>query len=312
MHKKIYYIFFAILINGCASTPQSVQEYRSGLKSRIVDGYQMAYVDKGNQNGDVIVLLHGMPTSSYLYRNIINGLTENNFRVIAPDFIGFGGSDKPQTQEAYSLENQAKRMKLFLQAIKVSKAHFVVHDMGGLIAWEMMTKDPDIFKSLLVLNSTAYTQGFNPPSEMQMMAGLMGGAMAFMMESRLMGPSLIKSFLSDYMSHSERLSQEDIDQYWWPIHEGATYPMRFIAKNFNNIISRFPVYQEQLRNFDKPVLILWGEQDQVLNYKDISTQLQQDLRIPPNKIASIQDSGHFIQEDAPEAVVKKILELTQL
>lgn len=311
MHKTLLYFFIVIFLNGCATTPQPIIGYRASLKSQIVDGYNITYVDKGSQDSEVIVLLHGMPTSSYLYRNIVNPLAEKGFRVIAPDFVGFGGSDKPEDAKVYTLESQAARMQKFLHALNVSKAHFVVHDMGGLIAWEMMITDPDIFKSLLVLNSTAYVQGFNPPSEMKMMGGFMGGTMAFMMESRLMGPSLMEKFLSDYMAHEERLSKEDLDQYWWPVHEGATYPMRFVAENFDNITSKFPVYQEQLRKFDKPAFLLWGEKDQVLNFKEISAQFQKDLRIPQNEISSVQDSGHFIQEDAPQVVVEKVLELTQ-
>lgn len=311
MYKIMPYVFVTIFLNGCATIPHSVQQYRSALKSQMVDGLNMTYVDKGDQNGDVIVLLHGLPTSSYLYRNIVNPLAEKGFRVIAPDYIGFGASDKPEDEGIYKLESQASRLKNFLTILNISQAHFVVHDMDGLIAWEMMVKEPDIFKSLLVLNSTAYVQGFTPPSEMKMMGGFMGGAMAYMMESRLIGPSLMKKFLSDYTAHSERLSREDIDQFWWPLHEGATYPMRFVAKNFDNIISRFPIYQEQLRKFDKPVFVLWGEKDQVLNFKAISAQFKRDLRIPENQVFSVHDSGHFIQEDAPEVIVENILELTK-
>lgn len=271
----------------------------------------MTYVDKGPQDGEVIVLLHGIPTSSYLYRNIINPLAEKGFRVIAPDYIGFGGSDKPEDEDVYKIENQADRAIRFLHSLEIPKAHFVVHDMGGLIAWEMMIKNSDIFQSLLILNSTAYEQGFNPPSEMNMMGGIMGGPMAFMMESRLIGPFLMETFLSDYMVHSERLSQEDIDQFWWPAHEGTTYPMRYIARNFDNIVSQFPVYQEQLKKFNKPTFVLWGEKDRVLNFEQISAQLQRDLRIPQNQISSVQDAGHFIQEDASQIIVEKVFELTQ-
>lgn len=311
MYKKITCLFVIFLSIGCTTIPKSVEEYRTTLKSKKVDGYNMTYVDKGPQDGDVIVLLHGIPTSSYLYRNIINPLAEKGFRVIAPDYIGFGGSDKPEDEDVYKIENQADRTIRFLHSLEIPKAHFVVHDMGGLIAWEMMTKNSDIFQSLLILNSTAYAQGFNPPSEMRMMGGVMGGVMASMMESRLVGPFLMEKFLSDYMVHSERLSKEDIEQFWWPAHEGTTYPMRYIAKNFDNIISQFPVYQEQLKKFDKPTFVLWGEKDRVLNFEQISAQLQRDLRIPQNQISSVQDAGHFIQEDASQIIVEKVFELTQ-
>lgn len=311
MYKKITCLFVIFLSIGCTTIPKSVEEYRTTLKSKKVDGYNMTYIDKGPQDGDVIVLLHGIPTSSYLYRNIINPLAEKGFRVIAPDYIGFGGSDKPEDGDVYKIENQADRTIRFLHSLEIPKAHFVVHDMGGLIAWEMMTKNSDIFQSLLILNSTAYAQGFNPPSEMRMMGGVMGGVMASMMESRLVGPFLMEKFLSDYMVHSERLSKEDIEQFWWPAHEGTTYPMRYIAKNFDNIISQFPVYQEQLKKFDKPTFVLWGEKDRVLNFEQISAQLQRDLRIPQNQISSVQDAGHFIQEDASQIIVEKVFELTQ-
>ena len=312
MYKKIIYLLVILLSTGCTTIPKSVKDYRATLKSEKVDGYNMTYVDKGPQDGEVIVLLHGIPTSSYLYRNIVTPLTQKGFRVVAPDYIGFGGSDKPDNGDVYKFENQADRTIRLLNSLKIPKAHFVVHDMGGLIAWEMMKKNSDIFQSLLILNTTAYADGFNPPSEMKMMGGVMGSVMSSMMENSLTGPFLMEKFLSDYMVHSERLSKDDIDQFWWPAHEGTTYPMRYIAKDFDNITSKFPAYQRQLKKFDKPTFVLWGEKDRVLNFEKISAQLQKDLRIPQNQISSVKDAGHFIQEDASQIIVEKIFEITQI
>jgi len=298
-----------MLLFGCASIPDNVDVYRKTLDYAKVDEYKLAYVDRGPKDGPVILLLHGIPTSSYLYRNVIDSLVAKGNRVIAPDFLGFGASDKPMDPAQYDMAAQARRTLTLMDQLKVSKANLVVHDMGGPVGWEMLGMQPGRFERVLVMNTTAYSEGFEPPFEMKMLGGMFGGMMASMMESSAVGPMMTRTFIKDFMAQPQQLSDADADQYWWPLHEGATRPMRHIAGNFDGIMAQFPRYQGYLKAFDGPVFLLWGTQDKVLRYDRIGSQFQRDMRIAPSQTRALAAASHFVQEDAPQAVAEMILQM---
>ena len=299
----------ALALSGCASMPPAVREYRAHLSYEPVLGQTMAYADAGPHDGQVIVLTHGLPTSSYLYRNVIPGLAAKGFRVIAPDFVGFGASSKPEDEAAYALPLQADRLLALLDQLGVARFSLVVHDLGGLISFELLDRAPQRVERLMVLDTTAYTEGFEPPREMRMLGGWMGGMMAASMRGALLGPWLTASFVRDNVGRPERVDQAAADLYWWSLHEGAVVPMRAVAGHFDAYLAQFPRYQQALRRFTGPAALLWGEGDRVLPFEKLGPQFARDLRIPPERVRAVKGAKHFLQEDAPEAVTEAILEL---
>lgn len=300
-----------LALAGCApKMPNAVREYRSHLSFEPVLGETMAYLDAGPRDGRVIVLTHGLPTSSYLYRNVVPVLTAKGFRVIAPDFVGFGASSKPEDEAAYALPLQASRLLGLLDHLGVGRFALVVHDLGGLVSFEVLTRAPERVERLLVLDTTAYPEGFEPPREMRMLGGWMGGMMAASMRSGLLGPRLTTSFLRDNVGHPEQVGAA-AEVYWWSLHEGAVVPMRAVARSFDRIIAGFPRYQEALRRFDGPAALLWGEQDRVLPYERLSPLFARDLHIPPERVRAVKGARHFLQEDDPRAVAEAVVELMQ-
>lgn len=251
--------------------------------------------------------MHGLPTSSYLYRNIAPKIAEQGFYVIAPDFVGFGASTKPSDETAYDMSLQAKRLNQLLSALNIQRYSVVAHDMGGLVGFELLVDHSDQIQSFFVLNTTAYTDGFTPPPEMKMLAGAMGGIMTSMMSNTITGEFLTAKFIKDNMGHPDRLSKEAKENYWWPMHEGATRPMRATAKAFDRIMARYSDYQDALKAYKGPSRILWGAKDKVLNFEKLTAQFSRDLKLSPTKVQRIDDAGHFLQEDYPDLVTANIL-----
>ncbi len=118
-------------------------------KTVKVHGLNIFYLESGK--GDPVVLLHGWPTSSYLWRNIIPSLAKTR-RVIAPDLIGYGRSDKP-LDIIYSIDNQSKILGEFLDRLGLQKTALVVHDFGGPIGLLWAVRNPEKLERLAILNT---------------------------------------------------------------------------------------------------------------------------------------------------------------
>lgn len=310
MKEKINYYLFAaltILTIGCSTIPKSVSDWRSNLKTIQIENETMAYRTYGDISKPAVILLHGLPTSSYLYRNIAPEVAAKGYFVITPDFVGFGASSKPEDYDSYQVKRQAERVKILLNELKINSFSIVAHDLGGLVGFELLITDSSHIPSFLVLNTTAYKEGFNPPSEMNMLAGWMGGMMSYMMSNNLTGRFLTSKFIKDNMGQPDKLPEEAKDNYWWPMHEGATFPMRATAKSFDQIMDRYKVYQEAIKKYSGHVRILWGSKDKVLNFEKLSGQFARDFRISKDNVKSTDQASHFIQEDNPELVTENIL-----
>ncbi len=297
---------------GCASMPSAVREYRSRLSYASIQGETIAFLDAGPRDGEVVVLTHGLPTSSYLYRNVVPLLVAQGYRVVAPDFVGFGASSKPEDEAAYALPLQAERLLGLLDRLGVGRFSLVVHDLGGLVSFELLDRAPERVERLLVLDTTAYAEGFEPPREMRMLGGWMGGMMAWSMRSGVLGPHVTRSFLRDNVGDREVIDEAAADVYWWSLHEGAVVPMRAVARSFDAIVEGFPRYQAALRRFRGPAALLWGKEDRVLPFDRLSGRFAADLRIPPERVRAVEGARHFLQEDHAADVAGAILELMSL
>ena len=119
-----------------------------------VDGMRMHYVDEGPKEGSATVLcLHGEPTWSYLYRKMIPVFTAAGLRVVAPDWFGFGRSDKPEDDGWYTFDSHRDSMLNFIEQLRLSNVMLVVQDWGGLLGLTLPLAMPDRFTRLLVMNT---------------------------------------------------------------------------------------------------------------------------------------------------------------
>lgn len=279
--------------------PTSIHEHRSRLGWYGSDSERMAYLDIGPRDGQPIVLLHGMPTSSWLYRKIAPRLALEGLRVIAPDMLGFGASAKPSDPAAYAFSAQADRLLGLMDHLGLESWVQVVHDLGGPWTWELADRAPQRLRGLVVMNTTAYVDGFRPPAMMKLAAGPMGSLMAFLMRNRATGPSQVRGLFRQMTLHPENITPEVVDGYWRPLSEGTTRAFLAFARAFPWWFRQFDRYQAALRRLDLPAATIWGRHDKVLDAGKIPARFAQDLRIPESR-RFVLDAGHFLQEDRPE------------
>ncbi|MEO6714385.1 MAG: alpha/beta fold hydrolase [Mycobacteriales bacterium] len=248
-----------------------------------------------------MLLVHGIPTSSWLYRGVAVRLAAAGVRAIAPDLLGFGASDKPSERTVYSTRRQANRLVALLDHLELPQATFVVHDAGGPWSFELVDRRPERIAGLVVLNTTAYADAFNPPRDVRALGGPMGPGMLRLMQSSI-GKRLVHRMLSGLTHRGKSLGSEATDVHWHALREGGTSALRAFAQDLEPFMAQFPRYADALRRIDVPATVIWGADDPVLRPERLVDRFAQDLRIPPGAVHILANASHFLQEDRPDEI----------
>jgi haloalkane dehalogenase len=256
----------------------------------FTDESRLHYVDEGPRDGEPILLLHGNPTWSYLYRGYLRGLTEAGYRAVAYDQLGFGRSDKAQTRREYSLERHGRHLAALAEELELDGVTLVVHDWGGPIGLAWAAARPERVRRLVVLNTfsgeaPAARGPFRWPVTRDL---LVRGAHLY-----------VRGFLfRGGLSHPERLGKNERAAYLAP---HPSWPSR------NGILAatRFRPAQPDLTPLrGKPVLYVWGLRDRALGEAGLR-RWQERL---PGEAVELDDSASFVPEDAPDESLAAILD----
>jgi pimeloyl-ACP methyl ester carboxylesterase len=277
----------------------SYDSFRESQKKFTTKDGDIAYIDKGQ--GPVIVLLHGVPTSGWLYRKMIDPLVDGGYRVIAPDMLGFGNSDSPKGYEIYSEEMHAERLLELMSQLEIDSWTHVMHDAGGLWTWELLEQAPQKVENLVILNSIIYEEGFDPPIRFE--PGFMARTAMWSYRNGITTNMMLKGLFKSGMQENT-LNKEDLNGYKTPMREGKTRGMYYF---FTQTCNTLPDYQSMIQKINIPTTIIWGKDDSFLKLSPQQEALVKDLNIKPQNI-HLLDAKHFIQEEKPEEIVNLIAE----
>lgn len=280
----------------------TVDEHRGCQQRLAVEGGDIAYIDVGE--GEPILLIHGLPTSSWLYRHMIADLAGRGYRVIAPDLLGYGASDKPQKYNLYKPEKQADRILALMDHLGISAWTHVMHDAGGLWSWEMMMKAPERVSRLVILNTIAYTEGFKPPVRFKR-KGWFGKFIIGMYDKKLIGKAVINNTLRSG-TNKHKFSKEDKRGYWLPMQEGCNKAIYQFFTSFADAEERMDDYHKMFETLNVPIQIIWGGKDKILIGDIQIPMLQKAMNIKDEDIHILEDAKHFIQEEKPKEIVEII------
>ena len=271
-------------------------DFGASQKSYQSDEGVIKYIDKGS--GPALLLLHGVPTSGWLYRYMIDDLAKNH-RVIVPDMLGFGSSDSPKGYMIYSEENHAQRLLALMDYLEIDHWSHVMHDAGGLWTWELFKKQPHRITKLILLNTIIYKEGFKPPIRFRkgILAKLFMWSYRNGITTNLMLQGLFKSGMT-----ANTLSKTDIEGYKKPLLEGKTYGIYYFFTQTCNSLSN---YQPLIQQIKVPVKIIWGINDSFLKWEPQKEKLKADLNLSEDSI-DLLEAKHFIQEEKPSEIVKII------
>ena len=290
-------------MTGCESVTPKIEpkfEVDRGLfpyQSKYVNldnGTRIHYVDEGK--GPVLLLLHGNPTWSFLYRHLIAEL-KGEFRVVAPDHPGFGLSSAPQGF-GFTAAEQAATMTEFIEKMDLRNATLMVQDWGGPIGFAIAEKHPDRVSGFIIGNTWAW------PLERtghKMFSTLMGGWPGQFAAWCCNG--VVRFFMSKGMEG--KLTDAEMAMYLAPFADrNARTPTHvFPAQLWDAKPFLQDVYSGLPRLSDRPALIVWGQKDFAFQEPE---RIRFETLFPNHQTVLLKNAAHFIQEDAPLEIAKAI------
>ena len=261
---------------------------------------RLAYFDGGR--GKCILLLHGVPTSSWLYRKIIPSLLEDGYRVVAPDMLGYGASDKPKGYEVYSSENMGKRILALMQYLKIDRWSHVFHDGGGLWTWAMLEQDRTKVDKLMMLNTIVYQEGFCPPIKFEQ--GIIARLYSRLYSSKMGQNFVLNPTFKNGVENKGVINVSMLEGYKLPLLNHGHHPMYYF---FTQTCRKIEDYSLLHRSLDVPLCVIWGESDDVLVWNKIDNTVRNNFNLSEKDIHLITGK-HFIQEEQPEKITQILLE----
>lgn len=252
-----------------------------------VDGIRLAHLDEGE--GKPVVFFHGEPTWSFLWRKVIPPVCDAGYRCIAPDYAGFGRSDKPTDLAWYTYDRHVELMAALLEELDVRDATAVVHDWGGPIGLRLAVEHPDRFSRLVIMETGPFT-GQQRMSETWLK----------FREYTRRNDDLPVGFLVKAGCKNDP-GDEVIAAYEAPYPSPAS---KAGARAFPLILPTEPDapgaaegrrVAEALREDERPTLVLWADSDPILPFS-VGEQVSSRLNFPAPR--AIENAGHYLQEDA--------------
>lgn len=280
--------------------PMTYQDHLAQLSYFPTPDGNMAYLDQGE--GEVILLLHGVPTSSWLYRHITPLLVQAGYRVIAPDMLGYGASDKPEGYELYANAEMARRLLDLMDQLQIEQWTHVFHDGGGLYTWELLRQCPERVKRLVMMNTIVYQAGFKPPMKFE--PGLLAKAYVRQYCAPLGQRIVIHGTFKNGVKAKEVVTDDMLAGYKEPFLNAEPHSLYYF---FTQTCRKIDDYSELHQSLDMPLTVIWGQHDHILVWEHIAEEVKRYFNLQEQDI-HILDARHFIQEEKPEEIVEIILD----
>jgi pimeloyl-ACP methyl ester carboxylesterase len=276
-------------------------------RTRTIDGLKIFYREAGDPSKPTLVLLHGFPTSSHMFRHLIPALADR-FHVIAPDYPGFGLSDAPSPATfPYTFDRLADiTEKLLIEELGLQRFGLYMQDYGGPVGFRIATRRPERIEWLVVQNSNAYEEGFSG-----------------------FWDHLRQKHWNDPTAESEAPLKNLLtaDAARWIYREGARDPERIspdnwivdlaalsrpeseriqldLFRDYRTNVARYPDWQDYLRTRKPPTLVVWGRNDPVFTVAGA----QAFRRDVPSAEIDLLDTGHFALEEELDTIAARMKE----
>jgi haloalkane dehalogenase len=266
---------------------QVLPDFPFESRYREVDGLRLAHLDEGK--GPPVVFFHGEPTWSFLWRKVIPPVRDAGYRCIAPDYAGFGRSDKPTNVGWYTYDRHVELMAQLLEELDLREATAVVHDWGGPIGLRLAVEHPERISRIVIMETGPFTG-------QQRMSDAWFAFRDFVRDNEDVPIGML---VRGACMHDP--GEEVIAAYNAPYPDAAS---KAGARAFPLILPTTPDavgaaegrrVADGLRGDERPALVLWADSDPILPLS-VGERVSSELNLPAPRV--IEDAAHFLQEDA--------------
>ncbi|NQY79829.1 MAG: alpha/beta hydrolase [Candidatus Caenarcaniphilales bacterium] len=275
-------------------------------KNIEIEKLNIFYREAGCPTKKKIVLLHGFPTSSQMFRNLIPKL-ENDYHVIAPDYPGFGNSSMPALGEFdYSFDNLSRIVEKFLNTLNIEKYSLYLMDYGAPVGFRIAKRNPEKVEGLLIQNGNAYEEGLKE---------FWDSIKAYWKDKsdenkKVLRDNLLTIEATKWQYTHGTRDEQNINPDNWHIdqslleREGNKDIQLELFYSYGTNPALYPEWQKYFRQYQPPTLIIWGKNDYIFP-EDGAHPYRRDLK---NLDFHILDTGHFALEEDSELIAKLILD----
>jgi haloalkane dehalogenase len=245
-----------------------------------------------SEEGTPVLLVHGFPESSYMWRELLAPIAESGRRAVAPDLLGYGDSpvDRPGTWERHM-----EALGEFVDELRLGPVALVVHDWGGLIGLRWACDNPGAVTAIVASNTGLFPEG-------------RWHGFAKVMRTEGQGEEVMAQMTRDALAatlrmQSDGMSDEAVDEYWkgFETEDGR---MSILEMYRSGEFSKLEPYRGKLAELDVPFLALWGEDDP---FAPIAGAYRFKKEIPGAEVVAVEGAGHFVYADDPERCALEVV-----
>lgn len=259
-----------------------------------IDGLDIFYREAGDQTKPTILLLHGFPSSSHMYRDLINALADS-YHVIAPDYPGFGQSSAPAPNDyAYTFENLSITIEHFINALGLKKVSLYLQDYGGPVGMRIATRRPELIQSLIIQNANAYNEGLGEALK---------PLVAYIQNPNAETEKDARGFLSfgatkwQYTDGAEDVSKISPDSYtldqYYLDRPGNDVIQLALFRDYGSNLPLYDVWHAYFKKYQPATLVIWGKNDKLF----VAAGAEAYKKDNKNAVVHLLNGGHFVLEE---------------
>jgi len=291
-------ILIALLLLGATVFESFTSNYHRTspvhFKTIKVDGLDVFYREAGDPSKPTILLLHGFPSSSHMYRDLIDDLSAN-YHLVAPDYPGFGQSSMPGTEAYdYTFDNLALTVYHFTEAMGLKKFSLYLQDYGGPVGFRIATQHPEQIQALIVQNANAYNEG---------LGDALKPLVAYIQDPNEVTVQPVKNFMTlagtqwQYTVGAEDVSRINPDSYitdqYYLDRSGNLDIQLALVRNYGSNLPLYSVWQDYFRKYQPATLVISGKNDPLFTAPGAEA-FKKDIK---NAQISLLNGGHFVLEE---------------
>lgn len=269
-----------------------------------IDGLDIFYREAGPKDAPVVLLLHGFPTSSHMFRELIPALADK-YHVIAPDYPGFGNSSAPSVEDfEYTFDNLAQVMEKFIERVGLEKYSIYLMDYGAPVGFRLATRHPERVQTLIVQNGNAYQEGLDNDfwEPIKLYWQNRSAAQANKLRS-LLTLAATKWQYTHGVRNVETISPDTWEHVQPLLDRPGNQEIQLaLFYSYGSNPGLYPEWQAYLRKVQPPTLIVWGQNDQIFPAAG-AYPYKRDLK---QVEFHLLDSGHFALEDNGATIARLI------